>query len=278
MPYKFQAGKMYRMPTHFGPSTGPRQGENGRKFDNRDTPKTSTLAVSFLSNPQQLEALLPERFELSGEPIVTVHASYVTQIEWLAGRGYNMLGVSFAATFNGEQDHVSGSFLTVLWENLTDPIITGREELGFAKIYCELPEPTVLRGDRHCIASWLGFKFLDLKVKNLRQQSSKEIAAFEQSQSGDGILHYKYIPRTGEWGTSDVSHAALTPAATPNRVITERSVGEGSVQFHRATWEDMPTQFNIVNTLEALEIKEYRGASLTKTVGAKDLSDQRILR
>ena len=278
MPYKFQAGKMYRMPTHFGPRTGPRQGENGRKFDNRDTPKTTTISVSFLSNREQLEALLPECFEMGGEPIVTVHASYMTEIEWLAGRGYNVLGVSFPATFNGEQDHVSGSFLTVLWENLTDPIITGREELGFAKIYCELPEPTVLRGEWHCIASWLGFKFLDLKAKNLRHQSQEEIAAFGRSQSGDGVLHYKYMPRTGEWGTSDVAHAALTPAATPNRVIKERWVGQGSVQFHKATWEDMPTQYNIVNVFSALEIKEYCGTSITKTEGAKDLSDQRILR
>ena len=278
MPYKFQAGKMYRMPTHFGPRTGPRQGENGRKFENRDTPKTTTISVSFLSNREQLEALLPECFEMGGEPIVTVHASYMTEIEWLAGRGYNVLGVSFPAAFNGEQDHVSGSFLTVLWENLTDPIITGREELGFAKIYCELPEPTVLRGDRHCIASWLGFKFLDLKANNLRQQSSEEIAAFQRSQSGDGTLHYKYMPRTGEWGTADAAYAALTPAATPNRMVRERWVGEGSAQFHKATWEDMPTQYNIVNAFNALEIKEYRGASLTKTAGAKDLSDQRILR
>ncbi len=154
MPYRFQAGKMYRMPTHFGPRTGPRQGENSRKFDNRGTPKTTTISVSFLSNREQLEALLPECFEMGGEPIVTAYASYMTEIEWLAGRGYNVLGVSFPATYNGEQDHVSGSFLTVRWENLTDPIITGREELGYAKIYCELPEPTVLRAQRKSRASY----------------------------------------------------------------------------------------------------------------------------
>jgi acetoacetate decarboxylase len=278
MPYQFEPRRMYRMPTHFGPRTGPRQGPDGRKFENKDTPKTTTIAVSFLTNPDQLEAHLPERFELAGEPVVTVAASYMTEIEWLAGRGYNVLGVSFPATFDGEQDHVTGSFLAVLWENLTDPIITGREELGYAKIYCELPEPAVLRGERHLIASWMGFKFLDVKVHDLCQQSAEEIATLAQAQTSDGVLHYKYMPRTGEWGTADVAYAVLTPAATPNRVIKERWVGEGSVQFHRARWEDMPTQYNIVNTLTDLEIKEYRGASVTKTVGAKDLSDQRILR
>ena len=101
VPYPFQPGKMYRMPTHFGPRTGPRQGEDGRKFENKDTPKTTTIAVSFLTNAEQLEELLPEGFELAGEPVVTVAASYMTEIEWLAGRGYNTLGVSFPAPFQG---------------------------------------------------------------------------------------------------------------------------------------------------------------------------------
>jgi hypothetical protein len=278
MPYQFQPDRMYRMPTHFGPRTGPRQGPDGRKFENADTPKATSIAVSFLTGRDRLEALLPERFELAGEPVVTVEATYLTEIEWLAGRGYNVLGVTFPAAFHGDQDHVTGSFLTVLWENLADPIITGREELGYAKIYCELPPPVVLRGETHVTASWLGFRFLDLKVGNLRQQSPEEIERLVRARTGDGTLHYKYVPRTGEWGTADVSYATLTPAATPHRVILERWVGEGSVQFHRARWEDMPTQYNIVNTFCDLEIKEVRGASITKTVGSKDLSDQRILR
>ncbi len=278
MPYQFEPNRMYRMPTHFGPRTGPRQGPDGRKFECKDNPKTTSLAVSFLTNREQLEMLLPPRFALAGEPVVTVNASYMTEIEWLAGRGYNILGVSFPATFHGEQDQVTGSFLTVLWENLTDPIITGREELGFAKIYCELPTPSVLRGNWHATASWLGFKFLDLELNHLRQLSAEEIGAPTTDSPSAGQLHYKYMPRTGEWGTADVEYACLTPAENSNSVVTERWMGDGTVQFHSARWEDMPTQYNIVNTFQALEIKEVRGASVTKSVGGKDLSDQRILR
>ena len=40
----------------------------------------------------------------------------------------------------------------------------------------------------------------------------------------------------------------------------------------------MPTQYNIVNAFADLPIVEYRGASVSKSVGAKDLRDQRILR
>ena len=281
MPYRFHPDKMYRMPTHFGPALGPRQGEDGQKFVCKDNPKTTTRSVSFLTNREQLENLLPEGFALGAEPIATVAASYMTEIEWLAGRGYNILGVSFPAIFNGKEDYVVGNLLTVLWENLADPIITGREELGYSKIYCELPEPTVYGGETHCIASWLGFKFLDLKLRNMTQAMPEELPSPASGQTDGkltGTLHYKYIPRTGEWGSADAAYAVLTPAETPNRVVKEMWRGEGTVEFHRARWEDMPTQYTIVNAFAELEIKEYRGASITKTVGGKDLSDQRILR
>lgn len=277
MAYQFEPGRMYRMPTHFGLATGPRQGPHGERFACIDTPKTTTIAVSFLTNAEQLTPFLPPGFALGAEPVVTVAASYITEIEWLAGRGYNTLGVSFPVVFTGKVDRVTGTFLTVLWENLTDPIITGREELGFAKIYCALPEPVVLHGVTHCTASWLGFNFMDLAVANLTQLSAEEIHR-RSATSTDGTLHYKYMPRTGEWGQADAEYAVLTPAATPNRVVKEMWHGAGTVEFHQARWEDLPTQYMIVNAFHALEILDYREATITKTVGAKDLSDQRILR
>ena len=69
----------------------------------------------------------------------------------------------------------------------------------------------------------------------------------------------------------------LTPLAVPNRVIKSTIRGTGRVQFHPARWEDMPTQYMIVNALHALEVVEYRGATITQSVGGKDLSDQQIL-
>ena len=278
MPYKFKPGMMYRMPTHFGPSLGPRQGEGGRKFANLNSPKVTARSVSFLTNQEQLKELLPEGFQVGAEPVVTVRATWITEIEWLAGRGYNTLGVSFPAVFNGNEDHAVGNFLTVLWENLTDPILTGREELGFSKIYCELPEPRICQGQTHCIASWMGFKFMDMKNWNTTRLSPEEVAEYLSKQSSDGILHYKYMPKTGEWGKPDVSYATLTPLGDSNAVVKKVWRGEGTVQFHEATWEDLPTMFNIVNTFHNLEIKEYRGAMIVKTVGGKDLGDQRILR
>lgn len=278
MPYTFQPNRLYRMPTHFGPSLGPRQGEDGRKFTSPSSHKTITYTVSFLSDRAQLEALLPAGFRVDGEPVVTVEVSYFTEIEWLAGRGYNVCGVKFPAVFQGQRDRATGPFLTVLWENLTDPILTGREELGFSKIYCEIPEPRVYAGTTHIATSWLGFRMMDLKVWDLAPAPLPPAAEPTPAGVLRGTLHYKYIPKTGDWGAADVEHAVLTPEYTPNRVVHEVWKGAGSVQFQHATWEDLPTQCHIVNAFQALTVKEWRGATLVKSVGSKDLSDQRILR
>lgn len=272
MSYTFEPNQMYRMPTHFGPATGPRRGPGGRKFLCQGNPRSTGLRVSFLSNAKQLEALLPPGFTLHGEPVVTVFASYMKEIEWLAGRGYNVLGVTVPAKFSGQNDQVVGPFLTVLWENLADPIITGREELGFSKIYCELPEIRITGDSASSSASWLGFHFLDINVNNLKPRT-------EPAAGGhvDGQLHYKYMPRTGEWGTADVEYAVITPAEGSNAVVQEDLVGDGSLKWNPARWEDLPTFYQVVNALADLEVKEFVSGGLTRSVGGKDLGDQRIL-
>lgn len=272
---KFEPGLIYRMPATFGPRTGPRQGPDGGKFANLDHPKATTISVSFLSDAARLQALLPEGFTLAGEPLVSVSASYTKDIEWLAGRGYNMLGVRIPATYKGKKDEVTGSFLCVLWENLTDPIITGRDELGVPKIWCELPEPELAEDTVTISASWLGFRFFELSINGLTEESTDGRVAKQGSGAGD--LHLKYIPKTGDWGEADVCYVTHIPAETPNKKILQHWSGQGEVLFRQARWEDMPTQYNIVNALAELEVREYRGATMIKTVGGKDLADARIL-
>ena len=70
----------------------------------------------------------------------------------------------------------------------------------------------------------------------------------------------------------------LTPAEGSNAQVLEQRSGHGTVNWNRARWEDLPTQYNIVNGIADLEVKEWLGATVTRTVGAKDLSNQRILR
>ena len=104
----------------------------------------------------------------------------------------------------------------------------------FLKIYCEISDPIVLDGQSHCLASWLGFRFMDWKINNVSQVPSEKIALTAGAGYGDELLHYRYIPRTGEWGTADVSSTVLTPYDPPNCIVNEGWEGDDTVKFHRA--------------------------------------------
>ena len=85
MSYKLDPNRMYMMPVHFGPMTGPRQNTDGGRFANTETPLTTSYSVSFLTDRGQLEELVPEGFEIIGEPVVKVFTSgTVVQVFLLA--------------------------------------------------------------------------------------------------------------------------------------------------------------------------------------------------
>jgi hypothetical protein len=90
--------------------------------------------------------------------------------------------------------------LAVMWENLADPIITGRGEIGQPKLYAEIPELRRIDDVYHCEASWMGFRFLDLRVTELAELIGETIPAPQM----DGTLMLKYVPRTCAWGEADI--------------------------------------------------------------------------
>lgn len=275
MSYRFLAGMQYRMPTHFGPSLGPRQGLAGRRYNCQNSPRQLIVRAGFAAEPAQLESLLPPNFELRSVPRIHVTFAYLTEVEWLAGRGYNTFGVSIPATYRGRAETVHGELLLVLWENMAEPIVTGREELGFSKVYCDLPEAQSVDGGIICRASWDGCGFATLRMTGIR---AIPLTSLPTPDASEGLLHYKYLPRTGAPGVADVEYAVLTPNTGSH--LTVRSAMQArraECTFRRSTWQELPTLVHIVNTLSDIEWGENVEATIMRTIGAKDLSDQRIL-
>ena len=275
MSYRFEAGRIYRMPTHFGPAPGPRQVPDDVVVDSKRSPRRLSVAASFLT--EALERHLPDGFTLAGEPVVTVEFHHMTDIDWLAGRGYTMIWVSWPATFAGSRDRATGKFLAVVWENLADPIITGRDEIGHPKLYAEIAEPRRWDGVQICTAGWMGFRFLELEVLQLRDADPNRQDLVRQGATSDGTLMLKYTPRTGAWGETDVCQVTLTPADDPDNHVEQRQSGAGTVRFHKASWSDLPTMNHVVNALAALPVIEARGGAVTRSRGGKSYRDQRVL-
>ncbi|MEO8453478.1 MAG: hypothetical protein ABI647_27085, partial [Gemmatimonadota bacterium] len=138
-----------------------------------------------------------------------------------------------------------------------------------------------LGGRTTVAASWLGFEFLTLDLEAPIAVSTDGLLDAMRAGQGDGILHYKYVPRTGGgWDQADAAYATISPVAVPDAAYLPEmavSIGSGTVQFHRAQWEDMPTQFHIINALADLEVREFTGATISRSVGATDLYEQRVL-
>lgn len=273
MSFNPKAGSIYRMPIFFGPASGPRQSPPGVTFDFKQAPKKRVAGVRFLSDAGQLSALLPDRFELWGEPIVTVELTYFTELPWLAGRGYNMCDVKFDVRFLGKDGPVCGTLVLVRWENLCDPILIGREEIGHNKLYCEIPPLNIFSGKHSATMTWLSTPFLDFSIDGLKEDEQ----SFARSPGNEGMISYKYIPRTGQWGEADAEYVTLSPAASHTITVTSRKHGEGRVAFRRVTWEELPTLHHIVNAFAELKIVSFKGGYLIDAVGGGSLADTRRL-
>ena len=278
IPTTAELDPMFRMPIHFGPVPGPRNVPHDRQRT-RYVHRRAALSVTALSDATALAEMLPPGCVLAGEPLITVTVTRLTNLGWLAGRGYNIVAVHLPdVTFTGTKETVTGAFYPVVWENRADPIITGREELGMAKIYADIPDPAREGGKHRCSAAWDGFIFVDL--------TAWDLLPTELSPRAQPSLLCKYIPRTGEWGAADVNYMTVTgkDPCEPSTQVHENQTGSGQFRFSPASWEQMPTQYRIVNQLARLPMHEFREARYritsqgeVDTVGGGNIFGQRVV-
>lgn len=267
MSYAFDPSKRYRMPTHFGPAPGPRNVPEDIHIDHTLYPKTTAVTVKFLTDAQVLSDMLPPGFTLAGDPVVSLDFAYMDEIQWLAGRGYNICLVSWPTTYNGKQDTVTGRFAAVLFESAADPIITGRDELGHPKVYCEIPPPMVLEDKWTCRLSWDGCEFLRVDVSDL----GKPAPSLSSAESA-GWIQYKYIPGTPLDAGPDCAYATLSPdpldpAVHKNMTVLSQSFGDAKISTPAVTWHDMPTVYHIANGIASMPIHKVVSASVSKVQG-----------
>ena len=252
--FKLDPRQSYMMPAHFGP----------RQFSPRSSGwyrDVTSITVAFLTDREQLAAYLPTPFVVAEEAIVTVTYACNRQVDWLAGHGYNLVAVNAASVFQGEQETLSGNYTLVMWENLADPILTGRELQGIPKIYADIADHSVIGDEWHSSASHFGHKILDISASKLRDPSLEEIEAYALASAGkDNPMAWRYFPGISGFGQS-VSEPTTFPS---ENILKETLVGEGRVDWQRLTWEQNPTQFHIVNALADLPVRAWLPAVVAK--------------
>jgi len=255
---RLESQRPWLMPAHFGSPEW--QGAEGVRAGEVLYDDVTRIAITYLTDEEKLKQFLPRPFELSGPPTVNVTYSMNRGCDWLAGRGYNIVSVSAQATYAGEVDQISGSYALVLWENLTEPILTGREFQGIPKIYGEIEDHHAYKGVWRTTLSNNGKTMLEMQAADLTKMTSEAFETFKgQSQHLD-LLGWKYIPN--ETGSGPiVSYATLFPMSSRYH---EAWSAKGTLQWYRRSWEEIPTQAHIVNALHALPIKQVVSCIVAK--------------
>lgn len=98
----------HRMPTTFGPFPGPRQSFNGRARDGSGISNVEAF-IAFKAKQSDLVSLLPLTFSFQKpgpEAYVSITAKHLDNLEWLAGRGYNLLSVYIHGVRKKTAEHI----------------------------------------------------------------------------------------------------------------------------------------------------------------------------
>lgn len=271
MGFHIEKDKVYEMPVFFGPVPIPKNKDEHGTYVLKKPADVEAVTVMFETNPAQLEALLPEGFSLNA-PVLSIAECVFGNLGHFGGNTYTLVNISVPVHYEGKEEQVDGDLVLAMFENHAEPIIGGRDQLGYSKIYADMT-PLIKNGQTikaYC-SSW-NFRFLELCLEPGKPapnpERMKEIMALSK-----GKLNYKYIQSTPYkdtpfgCGGADASYVTFNPKAWekpadyPYTIMEpQTSFCSGTVRFHSPEPDDMPTYWHIAQYLAKLEIKGYLGA------------------
>jgi hypothetical protein len=272
----------WRMPIGFGPFPGPRQDHLGRPRGGQPERTFVTASIKFKTSRTYLETLFPtESFTFADRATVCTASISITTLgnmSWLGGGGYNHCGLYIHGVKYTKKDGTSivGTHLPVLFESSTDPIVSGRDELGMNKIFCDIDVDRT--GDSYrAKCSWRGAQFLDFELAGLQTDDPKSEQGTIGGEADYGILTYKYIPAVGEPGKADVEYACVVPheeeaRLAPATVTAVARTATPSMTFDAKDWNSLPTLHHVTSALAQIPVYEIVSAKVVEGLGVPDVS------
>ncbi len=269
--FKLEENKSYNMPVHFGGGNPP-------------TPDFAVYVRDFVgltytctTDGDQLANYVPEGFQLL-RPEIMYGFGHLGKVDFLAGGSYNIIRADVPVRFNGTRDRLEGNYNLVTWENLTEPIIGGREQNGVPKIYADIqdlhsipdypPLPNVWTNASHG-----GNTFVRMTMSNLKPIEGEQLAAMQAAQRTANMFCWRYIPNVNQRGAA-LSQFVLYPSSIE---ISSAWEGSGAVEWIKQRIEQNPGQFNIINALAELPIREMAPVSMISGVLAMKPSQGRVI-
>lgn len=290
---------------------GPRQTSEGNSHQSSSSSSSSiTALIKFKTSATLLRTLFPNSSYRFNKPDTVALASFTVQtlqnMAWLGGGSYDLLGfyihdVEYTAR-SGETLH--GSYCPVMFENLTDPILSGREELGYPKLYSDISITARNDGDGDSSSveariAWRGTDWARFRWQGLRDHAHQQPNSAEASENGshqnddgeanknnhrqEGILVHKCIPSSdkAERGKrrADAEYDVFIPASDTVETRTKRirQAEHAEFKFEDIGFKKLPTLHHIVSRLAEIPVFEIVEASIVEADGVGDLAGARRL-
>ena len=276
----------WRMPLPFGPMPGPRQDHLGQPR-NGENSTFKTTSIKFKTSRTALQNLFPPgRSGYSFQsPGTLAYASFsqttLDGMEWLGGKGYNHLGLYIHGTQYTKPygKVVSGTYMPILFENLADPIVSGREELGMPKLYSTID---VERADDSVkiTTGWQGTRWGTFTLSGLSSVSTPDANA-SGSVSGEadaGIIVHRYMPSVGRdsKGKAEANYTCFVPFEEDSpkpRPESVRTAASAEFKLEAGNWKSLPTLHHVISRLAELPVYEVVGAKVVEGRGVPDVSN-----
>ncbi|WP_373839595.1 acetoacetate decarboxylase family protein [Methanospirillum sp.] len=262
--FQLQKDLTYMMPVHFG----------GNVFSKeyKAQQKATTLMMTFETDRAVLEQYIPEELELLA-PEVQVGFTRLSEINWLAGGQYILVAVSAPVRFNGKKDNVDATFPLVVWENLTDPILTGREQTGIPKIFADIGDLHVFQSHYATSISYGGNTFLTMKFVSEGLMTGRDLEQARSDLRSLDNIGWRYIPKVGAPG-ADLSQFIYFPQWLE---VEKVYAGKGTFQWTELSQMQNPRQYHIIKALASLPVKKVIYSALAEGEIFLDTSMSRVL-
>lgn len=241
--------------------------------------------IDFKTSATLLRNLFPNSHYSFIKPDTIATASFTVEtlsnMAWLGGGGYDLLAFYIhevrVTDSNGKMRR--GIYCPLMLENLTDPIITGREELGIPKLYSDI---NIEESATHCSVKigWRGNTFANFSWKNLTKIEKGHTLTPPEAPDSEGLLFHKYMP----------SHQIGKSICENDILLPDKGEKTSSIQSQRVSLpietefkiEDLgvkilPTLHHIVSRLAELPIFEILGGSMVESLGVTDFSEVEVL-
>jgi hypothetical protein len=290
------------------------QGLNSPRPDGLSAARSTVASIRFRTSATLIRNLFPSTAYSFVKRDTVAEASFIFQaidnLSWLGGGGYNlvMFQIHGIRHQNGDGSANEGSYIPLVLEDLADPIISGREDLGWPKLYSDIAvKKGSEAGDLLVELFWRGVKWASFSWNDLKDFQQEQTANYvnrnghtngttdsngvqprqtntseslkdndvnhKQSQGGNLFVH-KYIPAitdSPQRKTADADYDVMMPPST-STVEWQKVADHASFEISPRTAKELPTLHHIASRLFELPVFGIVEAKMGKSQGQDDFA------